>query len=502
MTSKIKVDNISKVSDDSNIINKCGTTVTVGAASDGVRTGSNNLQASDGGNLISQSGTTITLGASGDTITLASGASQSGFGRTGTVDWQTGSIKTATFTATNGEGYFCNTSSGSFTVNLPAGTAGAIVAVVDYTNTFQTNSLTLTANGSEVIGGASSSAILSTEGQSATFVYVDGTEGWKLINDATANITGNPYILASGGDAVVTCGNFKTHIFTSPGTFTVSTAAQSAPNNIVDYLVVAGGGSGPSLSAGDGGGGGGGGGMRFFSTAPGCNSPINNSGASPNTEITVSAQGYPITVGAGGATANPGGAGSASVFSTVTSAGGGQGGTPAAAGATGGSGGGGGGGHPSPGPGPGGAGNTPPVAPPQGNNGGQGGGNSPNSQSGGGGGAGGTGGNNPGPTSGPGGVGAYIADAFVGPTAPSYGTSGPVSSTRYFAGGGGGAGRYGPGAAPPGGGGGIGSSGTNGPSQVATAGTVNTGGGGGGGSDRSGGQSGGSGIVMIRYRYQ
>ena len=84
MTSKIKVDNINKVSDDSNIINKCGTTVTVGAASDGVRTGANNLQASDGGNLISQCGTTITLGASGDTINLASGASQSGFGRTGT----------------------------------------------------------------------------------------------------------------------------------------------------------------------------------------------------------------------------------------------------------------------------------------------------------------------------------------------------------------------------------------------------------------------------------
>ena len=36
MTSKIKVDNINKVSDDSNIINKCGDEVTVGAASDGL----------------------------------------------------------------------------------------------------------------------------------------------------------------------------------------------------------------------------------------------------------------------------------------------------------------------------------------------------------------------------------------------------------------------------------------------------------------------------------
>ena len=38
--------------------------------------------------------TQLTIGASGDTVALASGASQTGFGRTGTVDWQTGSIKT------------------------------------------------------------------------------------------------------------------------------------------------------------------------------------------------------------------------------------------------------------------------------------------------------------------------------------------------------------------------------------------------------------------------
>ena len=35
---------------------------------------------------------------SGDTVTLGSGASQSGFGRTGAVDWDT-TAKTAGFTA-------------------------------------------------------------------------------------------------------------------------------------------------------------------------------------------------------------------------------------------------------------------------------------------------------------------------------------------------------------------------------------------------------------------
>ena len=54
-----------------------------------------------------QCGTTLTLGASGDTVALASGASQSGFGRSGSVDWQT-TPKTTTFTAVNGEGYFIN----------------------------------------------------------------------------------------------------------------------------------------------------------------------------------------------------------------------------------------------------------------------------------------------------------------------------------------------------------------------------------------------------------
>ena len=101
MASTIKVDNVQN-QPGTNIIDKCSTTVNIGAASDNIRSAGNNLQASDGGNLISQCGTAITLGASGDTIALASGASQTGFGRTGTVDWQTGSIKTATFTAVNG----------------------------------------------------------------------------------------------------------------------------------------------------------------------------------------------------------------------------------------------------------------------------------------------------------------------------------------------------------------------------------------------------------------
>ena len=129
MTSKIKVDNIENQCGGA-VVTKCGGTTTI----TGSVVKSNAIQASDGGNLVSQSGTTITLGASGDTINLASGASQSGFGRTGTVDWQT-TPKTATFTAVSGEGYFANTTGSAFNMNLPAGSAGAIVSVADYAAT-------------------------------------------------------------------------------------------------------------------------------------------------------------------------------------------------------------------------------------------------------------------------------------------------------------------------------------------------------------------------------
>ena len=504
MTSTIKVNTV-KDTASTDIIKKCGTSITVGTASDtttvaGNAVRSNAIQASDGQNIISQTGTTITLGASGDTIALSAGANQTGFGRTGTVDWQTGSIKTSTFTAVNGEGYFANTSGGAFTMNLPAGSAGAIVSVVDYTSTFQTNALTIAANGSEKIGGSTLDVNLKTEGQSVTLVYVDGTEGWVTTADSTENVVGDVFISAcvSGScNTQVTCGNFKTAIFKGPGTFTVNSVASCAANNVVDYLVVAGGGGGGK----DYGGAGGAGGFRSFSSAPGTGSPLNAPAG-----LTVTATGFPITVGAGSALSPAGNTrtpnGSNSIFSSITSAGGGGGAGPGAPGqgAPGGSGAGGSGNNGNAG----GAGNTPPVSPPQGRDGGNGVGGGSSEAGGGGAGAGGLGANAvAASTSGAGGIGEFITPGFIGPTAPSYGETGPQG--RFFAGGGGGggtAGTSGPGTGVGGlGGGGDGSS----PSQVNPqgAGIVNTGGGGGGQSSSSaGGGAGGSGIVIIRYKFQ
>ena len=46
--------------------------------------------------IVKQSGSTLTLGGPGTAVTLGSGATQTGFGRTGTVDWCT-TAKTSPF---------------------------------------------------------------------------------------------------------------------------------------------------------------------------------------------------------------------------------------------------------------------------------------------------------------------------------------------------------------------------------------------------------------------
>ena len=98
--------------------------------------------------VTTESGSTLTLGESGKTVTLASGASQTGFGRTGTVDWDT-TKKTASFTATSGDGFFVDTTSSALTVTLPASpSAGDIVAVADYAGTAGSNNITIARNGS------------------------------------------------------------------------------------------------------------------------------------------------------------------------------------------------------------------------------------------------------------------------------------------------------------------------------------------------------------------
>ncbi len=225
----------------------------------------NNVQNQCGQNIINENSNTITIGASGDTIALASGASQTGFGRTGTVDWDT-TAKTASFTAVSGNGYFVNTTSGAITMTLPASpSAGDIVSVKDYAYTFATNNLTVNRNSSPIGGGNSDNPVYSTNGTALTFIYVDGTKGWLVTNESTDTSQGLlPAFITATGGTVTCCGDYKIHTFTGPGTFTVCSAGNSLGSNTVSYVVVAGGGAGGrgASDSGNAAGGGGAGGFR------------------------------------------------------------------------------------------------------------------------------------------------------------------------------------------------------------------------------------------------
>jgi hypothetical protein len=437
-----------------------------------------------------QSGSTLTLGGSGTAVTLACGATQTGFGRTGTVNWQT-TVKTGDFTAANGEGYFVNTTSGGITMTLPASpSAGNIVSVKDYAGTFDNNNLTVGRNGSNFNGGSAFDPTFDGEGAFLTFIYADATKGWLITNDSN-NVTSaaNTFITATGG-TITTSGDFKIHTFTGPGSFCVS--AGSGPVAIADYMVVAGGGSGGPRNHASGGGAGG-----FRESKSPTYSPAWTASPLVSTaSLPMAIQSYPITVGGGGSAPSSPGTdavgvqGSNSVFSTISSAGGGGAASgdqsPASDGGSGG------GMRSTCGTSYEGSGNTPPVSPPQGNNGGAvpGGSNAPAYGAGGGGGATAVGGNGTPSAAGAGGAGA---------------TTSINGTPTAYAGGGGGS-KY----APSGGTGGAGGTGGGGAGGAesgsnAVAGTTNTGGGGGGAerSTPSGlGGNGGSGIVIIRYKFQ
>jgi hypothetical protein len=444
---------------------------------------------------------TVQLGDSGDTITIPAGASitnsgtASGFGATGAVSWNT-TVKTSGFTAVAGEGYFVNTTGGAVSVNLPAGTAGAVVGFKDYANTFDSNAVTLVQNGSDKIGGSTVNATLSTEGLAVTLVFIDSTQGWLVTDNGTQDTAPTAQYVTATGGTITTSGDFKIHTFTGPGTFCVSCAGNAAGSTLVDYLIVGGGGAGGS---GDGGGGGAGGYRESPGAASGCYS-VSPLGTSPAAALPVPATAYPITVGAGGAgrstpAPNTGGnQGNTSTFSTITSAGGGGGAGGGACSSPYTPGGSGGGARRDGNGQGGGTGNVPIVSPPQGKDGG-----TPNAFPGPSGwnGAGGGGGAT---ANGTGGTGNTPASERAGNGGAGATSSINGTPTARAGGGGGGAEGNSPNCFGTGGtgGGGVGFN----PGRSNAAGTANTGGGGGGRANPGTGSAGGSGIVIIRYKFQ
>ncbi len=79
-------------------------------------------------------------------VASVSGSGTTGVGQlsfaevSGGTSWQ--AVKTSTFTAVAGEGYFIDTSSGAIEMDLPAGSIGAEVSFIDYAGTFDSNTFT------------------------------------------------------------------------------------------------------------------------------------------------------------------------------------------------------------------------------------------------------------------------------------------------------------------------------------------------------------------------
>jgi len=399
------------------------------------------VQDTDGNNIINENANTITIGASGDTISIPSGATlansgtATGFG----ISWQS-AIKTSSFTAVAGEGYWINTTSGAITVTLPASaSAGDRIILTDYARTWGTNNLTINQNSLNFQGFTSPNPVYNTNGQSIDLVYSGATNGWIPNSDDDVAFKNPPY------DA--------------------------------EYLLIAGGGGGGYGNAGGGGAGG-------FLTNFGGTAISLTAGAT-----------YTITVGGGGAGGGsgpstlPGTKGGDSILSgtgisTVTAEGGGFGaaGSGGTDGGAGGSGGGGEYGGAPAGPGSGGAGTAP-----QGNNGGAAQPSLPGT---------------PGAYSGGGGGGAGAAGAAGVPSSGGDGGNGLANSITgsavTYAGGGGGS--VDPGF--PGGDGGTGGGGAgaehSAPGRDATPGTDGLGGGGGAGINARTAGDGGDGVVILR----
>jgi hypothetical protein len=226
--------------------------------------------------------------------------------------------KTANYTAAAGEGIIANTSSGSWTLTLPATPASGDVVVIADGADWATNNLTVDRNGN-TIEGDSSNLILNIGGVSVTFIYASnnwqiytqmGAASGTVVTTTAAQTLTNKTIGSSqltgalpaldGSALTGISGAAQTvEVFTSSGTYTKPSGLVA-----VKVTVVAGGGGGAflnntSVNTGGGGGGGGGTSIRII--------PAATLGATET-----------VTVGAGGTPNATGGTSSFGTLSTAT----------------------------------------------------------------------------------------------------------------------------------------------------------------------------------------
>jgi hypothetical protein len=294
------------------------------------------------------------------------------------ISWQ--SVQTSGFTAVSGSGYPCNTTSGAFTVTLPASpSAGDSIVLTDYAGKWNTNNLTISPNGNN-LNSLATNGVLSTKRQSISLVYIDATQGWIAFSgflDAlpAQSYTASYLIVAGGGGGgggdgggggaggyltgTVTLTSNTVYTATvgggGAGAASLSLRGSNGVNSSFPGVTAAvgggggGSGDGPNTSGSSGGSGGGGSGGPAGAGGSGTSGQGNAGGTTPSAVgpafLSSGGGGASATGTNGGPAAGTGGAGSASSItgSSVTRAGGGGGSSRSATRASGGAGGGGGG---------------------------------------------------------------------------------------------------------------------------------------------------------------
>lgn len=143
-------------------------------------------------------------------------------------------------------------------------------------------------------------------------IVVPDTAGVSTLNRRVSATATNPTPTSSGGN-ITTSNDYKIHTFTSSGTFTLVAGA----NVSIEYLCVAGGGGGKSPSTAIGGhtgaGGGAGGFLTWYSTA------VNGNDCIGPRFILNTGDYITITIGGGGAGSAAGGSGNGSGGNTTIS---------------------------------------------------------------------------------------------------------------------------------------------------------------------------------------
>jgi hypothetical protein len=105
-------------------------------------------------------------------------------------------------TLSNSQNIAADTSGGAFTLTLPASpNAGDSIDIFDYSETFDTNPLTIARNGQR-IESLEENLICNVEGAYFTMIYTGSTRGWQILPRYGTSGGGGETVLTTQGDTL------------------------------------------------------------------------------------------------------------------------------------------------------------------------------------------------------------------------------------------------------------------------------------------------------------